>query len=86
MNVGDKVRFLKGQEEGIITRFLEGDLVEVEIEDGFQVPMVRNELVLIAKEEDQYFSNKAVPESRSVKPNKPVAILQWCLFGIPVDQ
>ena len=55
MNIGDKVRLLKGSEEGVITKFLENNVIEVEIEDGFAIPVMRNEVVVIAKEESNYF-------------------------------
>ena len=55
MNIGDKVRLLKGSEAGVITQFLENNLIEVEIEDGFAIPVMRNEVVVVAKEESNYF-------------------------------
>jgi hypothetical protein len=60
MNIGDKVRFLKGNEQGVITRLLVGDLIEVEIEDGFQIPVLRREVVVVSKEEDRYFPKDIV--------------------------
>ena len=55
MNIGDKVRLLKGSESGVVTRFLENNLIEVEIEDGFAIPVMRSEVVVVAKEESNYF-------------------------------
>ncbi len=55
MNIGDKVRSLKGKEEGYITKFLPYNQVEVEIEDGFRIPFERSDLVLVAKEEEAAF-------------------------------
>ena len=55
MNIGDKVRLLKGSEAGVITQFLDNNLIEVEIEDGFTIPVMRNEVVVVAKEESDYF-------------------------------
>lgn len=51
MNIGDKVRLLHGKEEGIVTRMLPGDLVEIEIEEGFKIPVQRRELALVSPEE-----------------------------------
>ena len=51
MNIGDKVRMLHGTEEGIIRRVIDNRMVEVEIEDGFLIPVLKNEIVLIASEE-----------------------------------
>lgn len=67
MNIGDKVRLLRGQEEGIVTRFLDGGLVEVEIEDGFQIPVLKNELVVVASEEAKYFRRQEVPSRQEKK-------------------
>ncbi|MGB5931214.1 MAG: DNA mismatch repair protein MutS, partial [Cyclobacteriaceae bacterium] len=64
MNIGDRVRMMKGSEEGVVVRFLQNDLVEVEIEDGFQIPVLKRELVVISAQEDEYFG--------SIKPRKEV--------------
>jgi hypothetical protein len=53
MNIGDKVRLVHGREEGIIYAFLPGNVVEVEIEDGFRIPVLRNEIVTISPVESQ---------------------------------
>ena len=85
MNVGDKVRFLKGSEQGVITKLLAGDLVEVEIEDGFQIPVLRKEIVVVSKEEDRFFPKEGeasasekkeadiAPRKAQPKTNAPVA-------------
>ncbi len=59
MNIGDKVRNIKGTEEGIVTRFLKGNIVEVEIEDGFPIPFLKSELVVVSSKENQYFKKDA---------------------------
>lgn len=48
MNIGDKVRMLRAKEQGVVTRFLTGNQVEVEIEDGFRIPVMRSELVVVS--------------------------------------
>lgn len=70
MNVGDKVRLLRGREEGIVTRFLDQDLVEIEIEDGFKIPVLKREVVVIAKEEATYFEGKIQPANTPVQGTK----------------
>lgn len=55
MNVGDKVRMLRGKEEGIVTRIIDEKLIEIEIEDGFQIPVLKSEVVAVAREESSYF-------------------------------
>lgn len=53
MNIGDKVRLVHGREEGVIYAFLPGNVVEIEIEDGFRIPVLRNEIVTISPMESQ---------------------------------
>lgn len=63
MNVGDKVRIIHGREEGIITRIIDGKLIEVEIEDGFLIPVLQKEVVVIDSAEKQYFNNPTAASS-----------------------
>ncbi|WP_254245028.1 Smr/MutS family protein [Hymenobacter sp. BRD67] len=74
MNVGDRVRLLTGTEEGIITRLLDSELVEVAIDNDFTIPVLRRELVPVAAEEGQAF-RRPVPEvarpATGSKKNKP---------------
>lgn len=66
MQIGDKVRMLRGKEEGIVTKIINEKLVEVEIEDGFRIPTLRSDLVVVAAEESNYFEREeqvaATPE------------------------
>ena len=57
MNIGDKVRMLYGKEEGVITA-IKGDIIEVAIEDGFSIPVMRREIVIISPEEAKIFGTK----------------------------
>lgn len=63
MNIGDKVRMVHGREEGVIYAFLPGNVVEIEIEDGFRIPVLKNEIVTISPVESQ----------RMVKPEETKA-------------
>ena len=58
MNIGDKVRLLHGKEEGVITKLSSGGQVEIEIEDGFRIPALKSEVVLIHEAEGEYFDTK----------------------------
>ena len=60
MNIGDKVRMLHGHEQGIVRKFMGNNLVEIEIEDGFTIPVLKNELVVVAKEEQDHFKKEEV--------------------------
>ncbi|WP_019949434.1 Smr/MutS family protein [Hymenobacter aerophilus] len=55
MNIGDRVRLLTGREEGIITRLLSDELVEVAIDNDFTIPVLRREIVVVAAEETKAF-------------------------------
>lgn len=68
MNIGDRVRILRGKEEGIITRILDSKLVEIEIEDGFQIPVLIKDLAIVAKEESAHFESPAGPGKTEPKP------------------
>jgi hypothetical protein len=75
MNVGDRVRLLTGTEEGIVTRLLDSELVEVAIDNDFTIPVLRRELVPVAAEEGQAFRRPAPeaprPAATGSKKNKP---------------
>ena len=74
MNVGDRVRLLTGTEEGIITRVLDSELVEVAIDNDFTIPVLLRELVPVAAEEGQAFRRPAPEPARPAtgsKKNKP---------------
>ena len=53
MNIGDRVRVLHGKEEGVIRKISAGGRIEVEIEDGFVIPVLNSEVVLVAEAEKQ---------------------------------
>lgn len=68
MNIGDKVRLVHGREEGIIYAFLPGNVIEVEIEDGFRIPVLRSELVTISPVETQRLNR--TPAGQSIAPQR----------------
>jgi len=70
MNIGDKVRLLRGSEQGFITRILDNRMVEIEIEDGFRIPVMQSEIVVVSKEENKYFGKDKHEEEVEVKPNQ----------------
>ncbi len=43
--IGDKVSFLNEQRVGVIKKILSNNILSVEIEDGFEIPVVSSELV-----------------------------------------
>jgi len=80
MNIGDKVRLLRGKEEGIVTRFLPGDVVEIEIEEGFKIPVQRRELAVVSPEEALRFKSGPVPLEPQRRPPPPEIIANKGLY------
>ncbi len=72
MNIGDRVRVLHGKEEGIIRKVSAGGRIEVEIEDGFVIPVLKSEVVLIAEAEKSYFGEAHNP-SQEVETPLPIS-------------
>ena len=70
MNVGDRVRLLTGTEEGIVTRLLDSELVEVAIDNDFTIPVLRREVVVVAGEEGKNFDRTAVDYGPGQRPGK----------------
>jgi hypothetical protein len=71
MHIGDRVRLLHGHEEGIITNILPNNIIEVEIEDGFVIPVLRKEVALVAKEESIHFApDRETPGEAATKKTK----------------
>ena len=68
MNVGDKVRLLHGREEGIVRKVSSGGRIEVEIEDGFIIPAMKSEVVIIAEAEKSYFGEDVGSKKVSEAP------------------
>lgn len=67
MRIGDQVRLLRGTEEGIIVGIKGDKIVEVEIEDGFIIPAMKNEVVIIDKKEAEEFQEEetaATPQTQ----------------------
>lgn len=82
MKIGDKVRLLRGTEEGYIVS-IKGNIVEIEIEDGFTIPAVRNEIVLIDKKESEAFRKAEVQKDELVsKPPRQSSIGDGIYLGI----
>lgn len=57
VRIGDRVRLLRGTEEGRVVNIQGDKIVEVEIEDGFTIPALINEVVIIDKKEAEIFGN-----------------------------
>ncbi|GAB3496164.1 hypothetical protein GCM10027341_14510 [Spirosoma knui] len=68
MNIGDRVRLLRAKEQGVITRFLAGNMIEIEIEDGFRIPVMQSELVPVSPLEAE-----RLLKTSAYAPQKPAA-------------
>ena len=82
MNIGDRVRLLKGTEEGLITRFLDERTVEVTIDD-FPIPVLRAEVVVVAGEEARAFGNapsRPRPAPERMRPAAPTPVRTTGIF------
>jgi hypothetical protein len=64
MQIGEKVRFLNEVGGGIISGFQGKDIVLVEDEDGFDIPMLRSQVVVVETNANNFV--------RKSKPQKPM--------------
>jgi hypothetical protein len=90
MNIGDKVRLVHGKEEGIVYRFLPGNIVEIEIEDGFRIPVLRNEVVLVSPVEEERLlkvqkAGRNEPAPSAVRSKGPFSEKGIYLVFVPVN-
>jgi len=79
-NVGDKVKFLNTKGGGIVSKIITPSLVNVMIEDGFEIPTITNELVKVEPQGraermfDEDFGRGHQPPAVSPQPSvKPEA-------------
>ncbi|TPE46141.1 Smr/MutS family protein [Pontibacter mangrovi] len=84
MNVGDRVRLMSGREEGIITRILDNNLVEVAIDNDFTIPVAKREVVVIAAEEQKYMRQEetTLQPSKRKEPVAPVLAAQGVYLAL----
>ncbi len=90
MKIGDKVRLLRSNDEGRIVRFSDKNLVEIEIEQGFVIPAMRSEVVVVSGEEDEYFGHQtsatsSTTASREEAPETTPGIRGIFLGFIPIN-
>lgn len=73
MKIGDKVRFLSETGGGIVKGFEKGNIVLVEDEDGFDIPMPMSECVVI--DTDDYNIAKVDTMGRNKRPEKNISAM-----------
>jgi hypothetical protein len=76
VKIGDKVRFLNSVGGGIVRKFRGNDQVIVEDEDGFEVPVLIRECVVVGDSEMQVHSSRRSPlpsviQAAVPQPKKP---------------
>lgn len=83
MNIGSKVRLLHGREEGIITK-ISGNYVEVDLGDGFGIPMLASEVVVVSPMEAQLVKTPASQEVRK-SPHRTFSKKGIYLVFVPIN-
>lgn len=88
MNIGDKVRLLRAKEQGVISRFLPGDIIEIEIEDGFRIPVMRSELVAVSPlEAERLLKTSTFAPQKTATPSAPTILSNQGIYlaFVPVN-
>ncbi len=78
IHIGDRVRLVHSKEEGIVTRFMANQVIEVEIEDGFRLPVMQREVVLVSAAEAVAF--------RDEQPKTETLIVNSSTRGVRADK
>lgn len=76
MNIGSKVRLLHGKEEGVITKIRSGKYLEIDLGDGFSIPVLASEVVLVSPMEARLEGPSKTQESgkRTSSAGKDISI------------
>ncbi|WP_027003736.1 Smr/MutS family protein [Hugenholtzia roseola] len=81
MNIGDRVRLLSGREEGFITQIIDKQQIEVEIDEGFRIPVLRSEVAIVQKDEERYFKDAKPAQIEPIAPPSPTVLAQSRAIG-----
>ncbi len=74
MHIGDKVKLIHSKEEGIVTRIINDLTVEVEIEDGFKIPISKREIVVVSIKEAKFFSEPTKKDDKAALAEKGIFV------------
>lgn len=80
------MRLMSGREEGIITRILDNNIVEVAIDNDFTIPVSRREIVVIAAEETKYMRSDDVIEAPTRKQPPALVLAEKGIYLALVHQ
>ena len=86
MKIGDKVRLLRGTEEGRIVAFKQNKIVDIEIEDGFVIPALINEVVVIDRSESESFSLDEADAAKEPEAKKENSMAEGLYIGFDADK
>ena len=73
MQIGEKVRFLNEVGGGVISGFQGKDVVLVKDEDGFDIPMLRSQVVVIETNANNFERRPRAQKPAAAEPQKPAA-------------
>lgn len=73
--IGDKVSFLNEPGGGIVKRFLKKGLISIEIEDGFEIPVLYSNIVKVVIEVPEEKKNEIVKYKKMFLPTRGVSKL-----------
>lgn len=68
MNIGDKVRFLNSTGGGVVKGFQGKDIILVEDEDGFEIPALIRECVVIEPSKDVQVRQQSITSTQEQQP------------------
>ena len=72
MKIGDKVRFLNDTGGGVITEFMDRNLVKVLTEDGFEFPVLKKEVIVVSAEPGDFEKNAITEEGTAEVVNEEI--------------
>lgn len=76
MKVGDHIELLRSKEKGIVTRIINSKIAEIETEDGFILPVNRDDLVVLSSHESDTPSSEAGEDKPEPFVIDPKAIVE----------
>lgn len=82
MNIGDKVRFLNTVGGGKITGFQGKNIVLVCDDDGFEIPTLRSEVVVVETDGYNFVRSTNTPKKPQSQPDPPLGSIRAVLGGM----
>ena len=80
--IGDRVRFLNDVGGGIVTRIIDSKTVSVTTEDGFEVPVLYSELVIVGQGDEKLL--KAIP-NQDIEISKQNGLRKTTKKDLPIN-